>query len=310
MIKTLALCLAAALLQSASPVPSPSADAPFVCDNCETWNQPQEPFKIHGRTYYVGVHGLSAVLIQTSAGMILLDGGLPQSAPLIEANVRKLEFPVEEIKLILNSHAHYDHAGGIARLQRTSGATVAASAPSAAALRAGTHPAGDPQASGPGNEIAFPRVAKVRVVKNGETLRLGDTKITAHFTPGHTPGSTTWTWQSCVENECKTIVYADSLNAVSNDGFRFSGDRTHPDITASFQKSIDVVAALPCDILVSVHPEFSQLFEKLQARSAPQEARSTTDPFIDPQACATYAKGARERLNARLKAERDSKSHR
>src|SRR5262245_39991633 len=142
----LALLLVLAALQTPSkPGATVVEDPPKVCDGCEEWNQPQAPFKLHGRSYYVGTRGLSAVLIQTSDGFIVLDGGLPQSAARIEANIRTLGFKVEHIKLIVNSHAHYDHAGGIARLQRDSGAKVAASASGAAALMSGKATPDDPQ---------------------------------------------------------------------------------------------------------------------------------------------------------------------
>ena len=113
------------------------ADAPTTCTACEEWNAPHEPFRVFGNTYYVGVAGLSAVLIASDDGHILLDGGLPQSAPFIDASLRKLGFRTGDIRLIVNSHAHFDHAGGIAALQRASGARVAASESSARAISRG-----------------------------------------------------------------------------------------------------------------------------------------------------------------------------
>jgi len=281
----------------------PIDDPPFVCDSCEEWNRPQAPFKLHGRSYYVGTLGLGAILIETSGGLILIDGGLPQSASPIAANIRSLGLRVEDIKLILNSHTHYDHAGGIARLQRESGASVAASPSSARALEAGRPTPDDPQFGRDGSEGAFPKVAKVRVrvLKDKENVVLGDTTLTAHFTPGHTPGGTTWTWRSCQGGKCLDIVYADSLNAVSLEGFRFLGGGSAKDLTPVFRRSIDVVATLPCDVFVSVHPGFSDLFDKLKKR----ETQPAPDPLIDPGACKAYAAGALNRFEARLKAERD-----
>src|ERR1044071_101762 len=150
------------------------AERPKACEWCAGWNVAQDPFRVFGNTYYVGVAGLGAVLVTSDKGLVLLDGGLPQSAPLIDASIRKLGFRTEDIRLIVNSHAHYDHAGGIGALQRASGATVAA--------------------------------------------RAGGLAVTAHMTPGHTPGSTTWSWRSCEGPRCLDIVYADSLTAVSDDG--------------------------------------------------------------------------------------------
>jgi metallo-beta-lactamase class B len=297
------LVIAAAWLQAttASSKP-PIEDPPKVCDNCAEWNQPQAPFKLHGRSYYVGPRGLSAVLIQTSAGLILLDGGLPQSAPLIEANIRSLGFKVEDIRLIVNSHAHYDHAGGIARLQRDSGARVAASGSGAKALEAGMPVPDDPQFGKDGREGAFPRAKSVQVVKDSEQLRIGDTTITAHLTPGHTPGSTTWTWKSCEASSCVDMVYADSLTPVSLDGFRFTGDKTHKDVSEEFKRSIATVGALPCDLMLTTHPSASSLFERLDRRaSAP-----VPDPLIDKKACAAYAANATKNLDQRLQTERET----
>lgn len=290
------------LLQSPPTAPrAPIEDPPFSCDSCEEWNRPQAPFKLHGRSYYVGTQGLGAILIETSAGLILIDGGLPQSAAVIAANIRALGRKVEDIKIILNSHEHYDHAGGIGRLQRESGATVAASPACARALETGRPTPDDPQFGKDGSEGAFPKVANVRVLKDNEHVVLGDTTLTARFTPGHTPGGTTWTWRSCEGSRCLDIVYADSLNAVSLDGFRFLGGGSSKDLSPVFERSIELVATLPCDILVSVHPGFSGLFDKLKKR----QTQASPDPLIDRGACKAYAAGAFSRLEVRLKAERD-----
>lgn len=293
-----ALLIAAAL----QATPAPVSDPPILCHDCESWNQPQKPFKLHGRSSYVGVRGLSAVVIQTSDGLILLDGGLPQSAPLIEENLRSLGLKVTDIRLILNSHAHYDHAGGIARLQRDSGAIVVASPAGALGLMAGMPVPEDPQYGKDGKDGAFPRVPKVRVVKDREELRLGDTVVTAQFTPGHTPGSTAWTWKSCENGACIDMVYADSLTAVSLDGFRFLGDATRPDISESFRRSIERVRSLPCDLMLSTHPSASSLFERLARRTG----TSSSDPLIDKEGCRTYAANALKNLETRVRTEREA----
>ena len=272
---------------------------PIVFEATAKWNRAQAPLRIHGDTYYVGMHGLSSILIHGDAGSILIDGDLPQSAPEIEAHIRQLGFKLHDVKFILNSHAHFDHAGGIAALQRDSGAEVLASPSGAQALRSGRVAADDPQAGFSDN--GFPAVARVREVQDGETVRLGRLAVTAHFTPGHTPGSTTWTWRSCEKDKCLDVVYADSLNAISAPGFHYLADATHADLAATFRESIDTVAKLPCDILISVHPEVAGVDRKLQ-----QIARKPkTNPFIDAQACRTYANTYRDMLDARVQRERD-----
>jgi metallo-beta-lactamase class B len=271
------------------------ADPPHVCEYCEGWARPREPFQVFGNTWYVG-GGVSAVLITSKQGHVLIDGGLTQTAPQIAANIAKLGFRLEDVKLIVNSHTHYDHAGGIAALQKASGAKVAASPAARRALEAGGPLQDDPQfAFGPKHNN-YPRVAKVRAVKDGETLRVGDLAITVHFTPGHTPGGTSWTWKSCEKDQCLNLVYADSLNSVSAPGFRFSGGDGYPSRVASFEQSMKVVEGLDCDILLTPHPEAFDVDARL-ARRAQDPA---SNPFIDKNACKAYAEGARQRLAKRV----------
>lgn len=280
--------------------PPVQTDAPKRCEHCEEWNSPHEPYRVFGNTWYVGVAGLSAILISSDDGLILIDGGLPQSASRIDENIRKLGFRTGQIRVIANSHAHYDHAGGIAALRRASRAEVVASAAGARSIRNGGLVADDPQ-HGLGREaMCFPPVRRVRVVGDGEVVRVGSLAITAHFTPGHTPGSTTWTWRSCEGERCLDIVYADSLNPISAPGFRFTGDATHPGIIDQFRRSIAVVSALPCDILLTVHPGSSDMDERLARRAR----EPGIDPFIDPRACSAYAANATERLNRRIEEEK------
>jgi metallo-beta-lactamase class B len=278
---------------------SRAVDAPIVCSPCEAWNRPHEPFRIFGNTYYVGPAGLSSVLITSPAGHVLIDGGLPQSAAVIAANIEKLGFRVADIRVIANSHAHFDHAGGIAALQRQSGARVVASAKGAIALAAGQPTDDDPQAiSGREPGVRFAPVAPVETVADGGTVQVGDVSLVARYTPGHTPGSTTWTWRSCDAGRCVDLVYADSVNPVSDDGFRYT-DASRGGLAAAFRHSLEVIDHLPCDILVSVHPEFTKIDEKLAARAK----GAASDPFIDPGACHAYAADGRRKLEKRLATE-------
>ncbi|MEY4635635.1 MAG: hypothetical protein RJA55_1433 [Acidobacteriota bacterium] len=269
-------------------------DPPIKCSSCDEWNEPIEPFQVYANTYYVGTAGLSALLVTGDAGHILLDGGLSQSAPLIEASIRKLGFKLGDVKLILNSHAHYDHAAGIAALQRASGATVVSSASGAQGFAIGNAVPDDPQAGFGNND--FPAVKNVRVVTDKEVVRLGPLAIQMHNTAGHTPGSTTWTWQSCAEGKCLSMVYADSISAVAAPGFRFTGDASTPSRVDQFRKSITTVGELPCDIMITTHPMATDLAGKLKKRSA----KPAVDPFIDPQACRVLAANAMKALDARI----------
>ena len=285
------LPLLLALATATTPAP-PADETPVHCTRCDEWNAPQAPFRLYGNSWYVGVAGLSSVLIDSGDGLVLLDGGLPQSAAGIAAHVRALGHDVREIRWILASHGHFDHVGGIAALQRMSGARVAASPKTAEALRRGGPVPDDPQAAERGT---FPPVPAVVPVADGGTVVLGRLVLTAHLMPGHTPGATSWSWRSCEGARCLDLVYADSVTAIASDGFRYSAD---PARVAAFRRGLDVLAALPCDLMVTTHPGASRLFERLAARDA-----GDADALLDPQACRAYAEGGRRGLDARLRDE-------
>jgi len=272
------------------------ADQPATCKQCATWNATQKPFRVYGNTYYVGVRGLSSILITSDRGHVLIDGDLPESAAKIAASIRELGLRIEDVKLILNSHIHFDHAGGIAELQRLSGATVAASQSSAIVLREGHSGPDDPQF---GSLPGIPTVATVKVVTDAETLRVGPLQITAHLTPGHTPGGTTWTWTSCEDGRCLNMVYADSLAPMSAHDFRFTHNTTYPQALKDFEKSFATLESLRCDILLTPHPDGSDLWTRLEKR----ERGGAPNSLIDATACRRLADSERERLKARVAAE-------
>ena len=263
-------------------------------------NGPREPFKVFGNTYHVGTSGLGSILITNGGPSILIDGAMTQSPPIIEANIRKLGFKPEDIRLIVASHAHFDHVGGIAALQRASGAEVAARGPQKTALERGEPTPDDPQFGFGKKANEFPVLKNVRAIADGETLRVGDLAITAHAVPGHTPGSTAWTWRACEGARCYDIVYVDSLNPVSSPGFRFTGDASHPSRVESFRKSIETIRKLPCDIMLAPHTSFIGMDAKLAGRSP----GSSADPFVDANACKTFAAEADKKLDARIAEER------
>jgi predicted alpha/beta superfamily hydrolase/glyoxylase-like metal-dependent hydrolase (beta-lactamase superfamily II) len=259
------------------------------------WFAPQEPFAVYGNTYYVGTGGISAVLVTSPAGHILIDGGPPGSSPQIAEHVRKLGFKVEDIRYILNGHEHFDHAGGIAALQKMSGAVVLGSPAAAAVLRSGQPDKRDAQYP---NLQAMTPIANARAVRDGEVVKVGPLAITAHFTPGHTAGATSWTWQSSEGGRTLNIVYGDSVTAVVADGRSFSRNPLYPNARADIERSIATVESLDCDVLVSAHPEASGLWEK-KAR----QAELGNAAFIDRDGCRKYAAKARETLAKTLAAE-------
>ncbi len=260
------------------------------CSQCQVWNKPQPPFRIFGNTYYVGPHGLSSILITSEKGHVLIDGALPESAPQIAANIRSLGFRIQDVKVILNSHVHFDHAGGIAELQKLSGARVRASEWSAAVMRNGEVAPDDPQH---GLIQPISKVANVATARDGETISVGDIRMTAHLTPGHTQGGTTWTWKSCEGSTCRQMVYADSLSPISREGYLFSG---HPQLLQGFEKSFAFLESVPCDVLLTPHPESSGLWDRLDARTR----GVSPDPMIETGACRELAQHGREQLQRRL----------
>ncbi|MEO7999323.1 MAG: subclass B3 metallo-beta-lactamase [Gemmatimonadaceae bacterium] len=290
----LALLLASgnAIAQSAPPASSRAAE----CPPCAEWNAAQTPFKVFGNTWFVGTHGLSALLVTSPNGHVLIDAGLPESAPLIAANISRLGFQIKDVKLIVNSHDHYDHAGGLAELQRLSGARVAALAPSASVLKRGNSEADDPQF---GVLLPYPKVANVSVIRANEPVKVGDIAMTAHKTAGHTPGGTTWTWQSCENGRCLDMVYADSQTPVSADSFFYTRSKTYSTGVADFENGYRVLESLRCDILVTPHPDVSGFWQRVAARDS-----GRVDALVDSTACKRYAETARQRLAARIATEK------
>ena len=255
---------------------------PEECPPCARWNAPRPPAHIFGNTFWVGTDGLGAVLVTSESGHVVIDGGLPESAGLILANIEALGFDPADVRVLLNSHAHYDHAGGLAALQRATGAPVYATSASAEALRRGVLTADDPQR---GIALAYPPVMDVSVLKDGDTVRVGPLVLVAHETPGHSPGGTTWSWRSCERDSCLELVYADSQTPVSEDGYRYSeGNRS-----ARFRQGLEAIEALSCDILLTPHPGASNLWDRLAMGA-----------LVDSGACGAYAARYREQLNQRL----------
>jgi metallo-beta-lactamase class B len=273
----------------------PAAAAAIECERCEAWNQEQAPFRIFGNTYYVGPHGLSSVLITSPDGHVLIDGALPQSAPLIARHVAQLGFKMSDVKLILNSHVHYDHAGGIADVQKASGAKVVASDIAAKVLRTGKAEQNDPQFY---TLKAYSAASSVEALGKRKFVQVGTLRLNVIHTPGHSPGGTTWTWQSCEQQRCLDVVYGDSLNSVSDKSFKYGGDARYPRAAADMTASIEAVAAASCDILISAHPELTGMWSVIDEQGKGDRAR-----LVDSSACKRYAAAGKERLAKRLQDE-------
>src|SRR5947207_9013129 len=258
--------------QARAAIESAGPSWAVACDKSDDANKPAPAVRIHANTYLVGTCGLSSILIVGDQGDILIDGAAEQDAELIADNIRELGYRVRDIRFILASHEHYDHVGGIAKLQQLSGAQVVASAPAAKVISAGVPAIDDPQF---GVAKPFPRAQVGRIVGDGDEVRLGNLMVTAMTTPGHAAGSLSWRWVSCDGGVCRTIGSADILAPVSNATYRFSD---HPAVVAAFRSSLAKIAASPCDILVTPTPSASKMPERL----------ALGKPLLDDQACKAY----------------------
>lgn len=244
-------------------------------------NQRVEPFRLIGNVYYVGASDIASYLIVTPAGDIVLDGGLVETAPQIEANIRALGFKLRDVKVLLNSHAHPDHAGGLAEMKRSTGAKLVSMNGDADELARGGR--GDFFF---GDTSSFPPVAPDRVIHDGDTVGLGGTTLTAHLTPGHTRGCTTWTMTAKEAGKEYQVVFVCSATVL--DGYRLVARpgraASYPGIAADYEKSFRVWKSLPCDVFLGSHGQFFNLAEKREAlKSGAKE-----NPFIDPAGYAEY----------------------
>ena len=255
-----------------------------TCGESTDWDKPAPPVRIHANTYLVGTCGISSILITGEDGHVLIDGGTEAGAELIAANVRSLGFKLRDIKYLLISHEHIDHVGGIARLQQLTGATLVASAAAEKVLNSGTPSPDDPQA---GMHKPFRAATVGRVVGDGSDVLLGNIRLFAMTTPGHTPGATSWRWESCDGGVCRTMVYADSLSPISRDDYKFSA---HPDYLAAYRAAIAKVAEGRCEILLTPHPSASAMKERMTGKQ----------PLFDPDGCRNYAASLTKRLDERL----------
>ena len=260
------------------------ADAPEGRDG---WVVPAPATRVFGNTYMVGTCGIMALLVVTDDGAVLVDSGMPEAAPLVAANIAQVGVRLADVKWLLSSHEHLDHVGATAELQRMTGAQTAALEPARQPLQTGEPWPFDPQAS------IIPRFtgfAIDRVLPDGGSITLGGTTFTAHSTPVHTPGSTSWTWQSCEGGTCRTISYMDSLSTPAADDYRFTD---HPDYVAGVRAAFAKAAAVPCGMLFTPHPEASNLPARL----------SGSAPLADPAGCAAYAAQGEANFTQRLAGE-------
>lgn len=266
MKKTVVICMLAVAVTGAAL----ADEDPFARARIG-WNLPMAPFRVIGDIYYIGTAGTSAFLISTPQGLILTDGGLPESAEQIEANIRALGFDIKNVKILLNSHAHFDHAGALARIKRDSGARMIASEADKPFLEKGLI------TFGPSVADPFPPVTVDRTVKDGDTVMLGGVTLTAHLTPGHTPGCTSWTMPVAERGEKLNLLFFCSITGGGNP---LVDNKAYPAIADDYKATFAKLKTMDVDIFLAPHGEQFGLAKKLAAMKANAGA-DASNPFID-----------------------------
>jgi metallo-beta-lactamase class B len=258
-----------------SAAPLISLDAAAVA-----MNRPIAPFRISDEITYVGTEDLGIYLIKTGAGDILIDAGYEQTVPQILANLRTIGVAPNNIRILLNSHSHVDHAGGLAALKTITGAKVVVSQAAAAELARGGRD--DPNF---GNASIFPAVKADRIVGDGETVALGNVVLTAHLTPGHTKGCTTWTMPAHIHGKTYAALFLCSVTAP---GYKLVGNAAYPDIVADYRHSFALLKTLPCELYLDAH---GRSYNMLKKRAEMLKTGSET-AFVDPAGCRRHLDAA------------------
>jgi metallo-beta-lactamase class B len=264
--------------------------APRAIPSSHDWNRPVKPFRIADNLYYVGASDVTSFLITTPDGDILLDGGLRETAPLIERSVAALGFRMTDVRILLNSHAHLDHAGGLAELKRISGAQLVASRGDTHALETG-----DRYDFAWGDKLTFPPVKVDRIISDGNRVTLGNTAITAHITPGHTRGCTTWTMPVIDHGKTYNVVFVCSTSVP---GYKLVGNQKYPQIAHDYERTFQVLRSLPCDIFLASHGSFFHLTDKRKRLGNGQ-----VNPFIDPEGYLAFLNRTEQAFKSSLAAQ-------
>ena len=279
----------AAMPSAASLRPASFAAHDAQCAGKDGWSDPAPPVRIFGNVYDVGTCGITAVLVVGDRRAMLIDGATAEAAPMIASNIERLGLRLSDVKVLLSSHEHADHAGGLSELKRRTGAQMFATAAARPSLESGMMAANDPQRDG--ERPAFPGVRVDRLVHDGEVVRLGSLRLTAHATPRHAPGGTSWSWRSCQTRVCHDLVFADSLSAVSADRYRFPD---HAERVAALKASFATVVRLRCDLVVTPHPSASDMYARLAGKAS----------LVNPHGGVDWAAFGAAKLDERLQKER------
>jgi metallo-beta-lactamase class B len=242
------------------------------------WTEPFPPFRIVGNLYYVGSKGLANYLITTSRGHILINSDLETSVPLIRASVEKLGFKFSDIRILLISHAHWDHDGGSAEIKRLTGATYMVMDADVPVVESGGKT--DFQYGNVPTSL-YPPTRVDRVLLDGDEVKLGGATLVAHLTPGHTKGCTTWTMKVEQVGKVYDVVIVGSPNV--NDGYKLVNNSSYPEIASDYERTFRILKSLPVDFFLGAHGDYFDL----QTKYARLKEGAVT-PFIDPTGYKRY----------------------
>ena len=282
-----AACGSAAAATPARMPTLPVPHQPLQCAEDAGWDDPMPTRHLFGDVWYVGTCGITSILIASPQGHVLIDGGAKLGAQRIVKNLRALGVDLKDIKYILVSHEHFDHVGGVAQLQRDSGAVVLTRQEAAASLKRGKSDRRDPQFD---VLDPFPAIANVQSIKAGAGLRAAGRTIINVPMPGHTPGGSGWRWRECEGSVCLNFFYSDSVSAISDKTYRYSDAGA---LARPMQQTLSRLEKAPCDVLMTTHPSSSHLIERLEGKEA----------LVQPQACRKLAESAKTALKLRLSQE-------
>ena len=272
------------LLCAVISIPSSSGQA------SPEWSEPFPPFQIAGNLYYVGTKSLASYLINTSQGNILINSDLESTVPLLQASIEKLGFKFKDTKILLISHAHWDHDAGSAKIKELTGARYMVMDADVPVVESG----GKADFQYGGNPAMLYKPVKVdRVLHDGDEVKLGSAVLVAHLTPGHTKGCTTWTMK--VKDGAKTynVVIVGSPNV--NPGYKLVGNATYPQIAEDYERMWRVLKSLPCDIFLGAHGSYFGLEEKYALRNS-----STANPFLDHDGYVKYIAAKEQEFRTEL----------
>jgi metallo-beta-lactamase class B len=260
------------------------------------WTQPFPPHRVIGNLYYVGSQGLASYLITTPQGHILINSSLESSVPLIRESVEKLGFHFSDVKILLISHAHFDHCAGSAAIKELTGAkymVMDADVPEIEAGGKGNFQYGDSPRS------RYQPTKVDRVLHDGDEVKLGDAVLTAHLTPGHTKGTTTWTMKAKEGDKTYNVVIIGSPNV--NAGYQLVNNALYPQIASDYERMFRILKSLPCDVFLGAHGNYYGM----EAKYARMK-EGAANPFIDPEGYKSYVAEREQTFRTELAKQKDA----